>query len=355
MSKKKFAPALRVSVAVSALVIFPGQLFSQGSFYSGKTITIIQGRQPGGTGDLRVRAAIPFLQKYISGNPAIVTEFIPGGGGRKAANHTYRVARPDGLTIANIGAGFVSNAILGEPGVQYDVDKFIYLGSGNSRTSYVFLTKRELGLASMEKLQTASGIRIGAQSVGHDIYINGRLFAWLLGLKDAKFVTGYSGPEVDLALMRGEVDARANIADTVLQRTPEWIEKGIVHLHAILEIPRGFRADEPALKRLPSLDDFATTEIQKKVLQMFRNFRLIGSPFLLPSKTPKDRAEILQEAFRKTFKDPEFLKSWEKLTGAEASPLMPEEQETAVREIPRDPQAIEVFKKIAGADPLPTR
>jgi hypothetical protein len=51
------------------------------------------------------------------------------------------------------------------------------------------------------------------QSVGHDIYINGRLFAWLLRLKEPRFVTGYSGPEVDLALQRGEIDARANIAE----------------------------------------------------------------------------------------------------------------------------------------------
>ena len=36
----------------------------------------------------------------------------------KAANHLFRVARPDGLTIGNIGEGFVSSAVLGEGGVH---------------------------------------------------------------------------------------------------------------------------------------------------------------------------------------------------------------------------------------------
>ena len=111
---------------------------AQSAFYKGKTITIVQGRAPGGQGDIRVRALLPILQKDIPGNPAIVSEYMDGGGGRKAANHMFRVAKPDGLTIANIGEGFVSSAVLGEGGVQYDIDKFIYLGAGTSQTNYVF-------------------------------------------------------------------------------------------------------------------------------------------------------------------------------------------------------------------------
>src|SRR5215475_8097117 len=90
------------SVALLAdLIILSDTLFSQSDFFKGKTITIVQGRDPGGTGDMRVRAMIPFLQKYIPGNPSVVSEYMPGGGGRKAANHVYRSGRPDGLMIGN--------------------------------------------------------------------------------------------------------------------------------------------------------------------------------------------------------------------------------------------------------------
>jgi len=73
---------------------FVGHVYAQSSYYQGKTIKLIQGREPGGSGDIRSRAVVPFLSKYIPGNPNIVTEFMPGGGGRKAANYLFSTARP---------------------------------------------------------------------------------------------------------------------------------------------------------------------------------------------------------------------------------------------------------------------
>ena len=118
-----------IAALLLAALLFPPLAVGQQNFFQGKTITIIQGRDPGGTGDLRVRALVPFLQKYIPGNPTIVMEFMPGGGSRKAANHIFRTSRPDGLTIGNFSSAMVSLAILGESGVLYDIDKFHYLGS----------------------------------------------------------------------------------------------------------------------------------------------------------------------------------------------------------------------------------
>jgi len=194
-------------------------VYAQSDFYRGKTITIIQGRDPGGTGDMRIKAMLPFLQKYTPGNPMIVNEYMPGGGSRKAANHVYKSVRPDGLTIGNLGLGMVSAQLLGETGVLYDVDKFFYLGSPFSSHHAIFVTRKELGLSSIEKLRAAKGIRIGGQSVGFSTYIEGRLFAYIIGLKDPRFVTGYGGAEIDPAMMRGELDARATSADAVVQRT----------------------------------------------------------------------------------------------------------------------------------------
>jgi hypothetical protein len=64
---------------------------------------------------------------------------------------------------------------------------------------------------------------------------------------------------------------------------------------------------------------------------------------------------MLQEAVRKTFRDPEFFKDHKKLTGLEAEPQMPEELEQTIRDMPRDPEAVEMFKKLIGPDPLPAR
>ena len=88
---------------------------------------------------------------------------------------------------------------------------------------------------------------------------------------------------------------------------------------------------------------------------MFRSFRLTGSPYVLPPGTPKERVQILQEAIRKSFKDPEFRREFKKLTGDDPTPLMPEAHEKAIRELPRDPEIVKFFKKIASGDPLPSR
>jgi len=139
----------------------PGDLLAQAPFYQGKTITILQGTAPGGTSDMMVKAAIPYLKKYIPGEPTLVSEYMPGGGGMKATNHIYKNVRPDGLTVGNLGGGLIANAVLGEPGVLYDINKLIYLGSPHSTYHWVFMTRRESGLVSLEALRSAAGVRVG--------------------------------------------------------------------------------------------------------------------------------------------------------------------------------------------------
>ncbi|MET0502080.1 MAG: hypothetical protein ABW172_11220 [Candidatus Binatia bacterium] len=345
---------LRALLGVGFLAaVYSGSAVAQTPFYQGKTITIIQGREPGDAGDMRVKAVIPFIQKHIPGNPTILSEYMPGGGGRKAANHLYKVAKADGLSIGNIGAGFLANAVLGEGGVQYDVDRFVYLGSPYSASHYVFVTRSSLQLGNLEKLRAAPGLRLGAQAVGHTIYIVGRLFAWLLDLKDPKFITAYGGNEIDAAIAQGELDGRAQTPDWLIHRNREVLEKRLLDVHAIFEIPKGDKYAHFA--HLPELDSFTRSERERKVVAMQRGFRLAGSPFFLPPGVPKERLEILQEAMRKALTDPAFIKEYKKLTGDDPTPLTPEANEKAVREIPREPDIIGLFKKIAGPDLLPGR
>lgn len=210
-----------LAIALSLALIFPIIAHAQAPFYQGKTITVIHATSPGGTADMMVKAALPYIKKHIPGEPTLVSEYMPGAGGLKAVNHIYKNVRPDGLTIGNVGGGLMSNAVLGEAGVLYDINQLIYLGSSHSGYHWVFLSRKEAGFANLEALRSASGVRVGAQAIGHSVYIVGRLFTYLMGLKEPKFVVGYSGPELDLALVRGELDARINNADTLLTRNPE--------------------------------------------------------------------------------------------------------------------------------------
>jgi tripartite-type tricarboxylate transporter receptor subunit TctC len=336
------------------LGLMPYAALAQTPFYQGKTMRIVN-NDPGGTAGTRVKTVVPYLRKYIPGNPTIIVEFIEGGGGRRAANHVFSSAKPDGLTVGALSSSAIGLSVMRETGVMYDIDKFIYLGTPVSENHNVFYTRAALGLNNLEKLRAASGVKLGAQEVGAVAYISSRLFAYFLDLKAPKFVTGYSSLEADVALINGEIDSRANNTTSVLRRNREWVEKGMMDFHAILAVPKAEKHPHPKFAQLPEIESFAKTDKERNLLSMWRGFRTATSPFVLPPGTPKDRVLILQDAMRKTFKDPEFHAEFQKLVSDEVSPLTAEELVKVIREMPRDPEIVDMLRKFSGVDPLPAR
>lgn len=347
-----------ISFGLVAFLIMLGLLaaenaFSQADFYKGKTIKIIRGGGPGGSGEMQTRAMMKILEKHIPGKPSLLLEFVPGAAGRKAANVIYSSTKPDGLTIGSIGAGLVVGPILGLPGSRYDLDKFIYLGSTDSGDPYIFYTKGEAGLDTLEKLRAASGLRFGAHAVGHPVYVTARMVAYMLGLKEPKFVTGFTNPEIYLALERGELDAHATGAARFVLEKQEWIDKKLVHFHATLTVPKG--RHHPTFAHVRELGTFTKTETERKLLDMFRAFQYPRWPYIFPPGTPKEPVQIIREAMRKAFADPEFPAEYKKLMGDPPAPLNGEELEQAIKELPRDKEVVDLYKKMAGGDPLPAR
>ena len=339
-----FLIALGVLVCASSDVSW-----SQTPYYQGKTIIILRGGSPGGYGDLQARALIPYLKKYIAGEPAVIIEHKPGAAGRTAVNHIYSAAKPDGLTIGAVGNVLVSGPILGLAGSNYDLDKLIYLGSTESGSPTAFVTRREAGFDTVEKLRAATGVRIGAHSVGHITYINGRLAAYLLGLKDPKFVVGYSSPERDVALLRGEVDG-GSMSTATIQQDPALVEK--VYFHTVITVPKG-RYVAPYSRDIPEIDSFAKSQKEHRLLSLYRAFHYPRWPYFLPPGTPKEPVNILREAMAKSFKDPGFAADFKKLTGVEPSPISSEAIDAAIKEVPRDAETIALYKHLADHRPMP--
>lgn len=345
--------AFVVASLMMGIVCFPGFALPQTPYFQGKTITIVRGGEPGGTGDMQARALIPSLKKHIPGNPTIVVENMPGAAGMKAVNHAYSSAKPDGLSIIAVGSGLAAGSILGLPGANYNIDKLIYLGSTEHGDPYVFLSRKEAGFDSLEKLRAASGVRVGAQTVGHAIYISGRIFAYLLGLKEPRMVIGFGGPEMDIALTRGEIDARSNSADTVVRRNADALTKGQFNIHATITIPKG--KFHPSFANVPDADTFAKNDKERQLVNLYRLFLYPRWPYVLPPSTPGEIVKILREAMARSFKDPGFHEEFKKLMAGEPSPLTGQELEASIRELPRDPEVIGLYKKFAEHGPLPPR
>lgn len=346
--------AFVLGMSTALLAIMPARdVFSQEDYYKGKTITILRGGGPGGSGEFQTRSLMKALEKHIPGHPRLLLEFVPGAAGRKAANVVYNNTRPDGLTIGSIGAGLVVGPILGLPGSAYDLDKFIYLGSTDTGDPYIFYSKGGLGLDSLEKLRAASGLRLGAHAVGHPVYVTARMFAYFLELKEPKFVTGYIGPEIYVALESGELDAHSTGASRFVVEKREWIENKTVNFHSTLTVPKG--RHHPVFAQVPELESFAKRDTERRLLDMFRSFQYPRWPYIFPPGTPAEPVRIIRQAMRKAFADPEFAAEFKKLMGDDPNPLGGEELERAIKELPRDAEAVQLYKKIAGPDPLPAR
>ena len=93
--KIKITTPILCSALLTQLVMLPDFLYSQSDFYRGKTIRMVHGRDAGGSGDLRVKALVPFLQKRQHCAHAIVA--------RPAGRTT--VQKRDGLALIERGLG----------------------------------------------------------------------------------------------------------------------------------------------------------------------------------------------------------------------------------------------------------
>ena len=73
--------------------------------YQGQSIKVIVGFTSGGFYDRWSRLLARYVPKYLPGNPEMIVQNMPGAGGLIAANHMYRIAKPDGLTIGMLSYG----------------------------------------------------------------------------------------------------------------------------------------------------------------------------------------------------------------------------------------------------------
>jgi hypothetical protein len=157
----------------------------------------------------------------------------------------------------------------------------------------------------------------------------------------------------DLALARGEIDARAASAYTVAGRTREAVEKGPFNVHATMTVPKG--KFHPRFANVLELETFAKDERERQLIGLFRSFLYSRWPYVLPPGTPAEIVKILRVAMVKAFKDPEFHSEFRKVMTDEPTPLSGEEVETAIRALPRGAEIISLYKKLAEHGPMPAR
>ncbi|MET0500195.1 MAG: tripartite tricarboxylate transporter substrate-binding protein [Candidatus Binatia bacterium] len=286
------------------LVFLLNVSFAQSNFYEGKTIRIIVGFSPGGGYDALARMLSRHMGKYIPGQPTIVVENMTGAGSLLAANHIYKVAKPDGLTMGHFSGGFSFNQVMGQPGVEFDARKFVYVGAVARDESAIALTQAS-GITSMEKWMAAkTPVKMGTTgpgAFGTDNVIKVVKAALNLPIQ---IISGYKGTaDMRIAAESGEIDGTTWGWDSMRGTWQKAIESGTVVI-VLQTVPKPF-ADLP---NVPLAIDLAKTPDARQLIEVGIHYpSKITKTLALPPGTPDDRAQMLQKALQETVKDKQFI------------------------------------------------
>jgi tripartite-type tricarboxylate transporter receptor subunit TctC len=276
---------------------------AQEPFFKGKTIRIVVGFSAGGGYDLYARAIARHMGQHIPGNPTIVVENMAGAASMISANHVYKVAKPDGLTIGHFIGGLFLQQILGRQGIQFDARKFEYLGVPIKDTYCIGLTKAS-GITSLESwLAAKTPVKIGGTAPGSATDDIPAVLQAALGLP-LQVVSGYKGTaDIRLAADSGEVAGFSTGWESFKSTWRKALETGDAFI-AVQAVAK----PHPELPKVPLAINYAKTEEARKLIEVgAHDPGTLARPFVLPPGTPKDRVQLLRNAFMSTFNDPGFL------------------------------------------------
>jgi tripartite-type tricarboxylate transporter receptor subunit TctC len=336
----KHLTSLWASVVVSITLVLP--LYAAAPFYEGKTIRIIVGFSAGGGFDSYSRLIARHLGRHIPGDPAVVVENMPGAASLVSANHVYKVAKPDGLTIVNFHGNQVINQVIGNPGIEFDARKFEYIGIPTQDNVACAFYKTS-GITTFDSLRNAkTPVKFGGVAPGDTTYNTAKLLIAALKLP-IQLVAGYKGTaEVRLAAESGEVAGGCWQWESIKSIWRQGLDSGNVAV--VLQVNA---KPHPELAKVPNAIDFAPNENSKLLLKFGgHDPAAITRPYAVAPGTPKDRVQLLRKAFVETLKDPDFSADAKK-SRLDTDPLTGEEIEKIVSQLFKmEPKLVSQLKEI---------
>jgi tripartite-type tricarboxylate transporter receptor subunit TctC len=294
-----------VGLAVMTMATITVIPFASGAeFFEGKTIRIVSGGGAGGGLDAYSRIVARHIGKHIQGNPTVIVQNMPGAGSMIAANHVYRAAAPDGLTIGNFIGTVLFGQLLGRPGIEFDARHFEYVGVPVKFGNVCAFTKRS-GVTSMEKwMASTKPVKVGATGPGAGIFDVPKILADALALP-VQVISGYKSiGDIRLAAESGEVDGICGVGWESLK--PIWA-KALETGDAVVVLQMLPQA-HPELPKVPLAINFAKSESARQLIKVgTQDTGALLFVYALPPGTPKERVRVLRGAFQDSLKDPALL------------------------------------------------
>ncbi len=299
-------------------------------FYKGKTVNVYIGVGVGGEYDLHARLVAKYIGRHIPGSPNVVPQNMTGASGLKMLNFLYTLAPRDGTSIGMVQNGFPATQAIGKPGILFDANRMRWLGTIAPvvETMAVWHTAEVKSIDDARKREVVAG----ATARGGITYTYPALMNELLGTK-FKVVTGYSGGnEVNIAMERGEVQARNNSWSSWKVTKKAWLKEKKIYVIA----QAGAKAKD---LDAPMIEELVKTEADRQLVNIIMSGAALGRPMATTPDVPEPRLRALRAAFLAVMKDPEFVAETRKLN-IEIDPVSGEAMQKIVARVLATPAAI---------------
>lgn len=278
-------------------------------YYRGKTIRFLVGFAAGGGYDSYTRTVARHISRHIPGNPATIVENMDGAGSVIAVNYTYTKASRDGLTVGVFDAHNVFNHMMGDPSIRIDGRKFNWIGTP-SKDSVACGIMGFTGLKSFDDIvKSQKPVKMGATRGGNTVQLPEMMNRWA----GAKFniITGYTGTAtIRLAMRSKEVDGACWTWDSMRSTARAMLDaKGEAKF--IPFIING-KWEDPEVKDIAQFKEVFKDKDDVHAFTVWNASNEFARPFALPPGTPKERLQVLREAFAATMKDKEYIADAEK-------------------------------------------
>jgi tripartite-type tricarboxylate transporter receptor subunit TctC len=334
---------LLVAIGAAAMLV-PGvgaAAENAADYFKGRTINIIVGFGPSGGYALYCRQLTTYWPKYIPGNPTVLCQFMPGGGGVKAANYMYNVAPRDGSTLSMI-SDYAAVAQLMQPNkIKYDIREFRWVGimvPSNPVLAGTNVAKVQK-FDDLFKHELALGVTGRLAQSG----INASLMNKMLGTK-IKIIAGYpSTGKVALAMEGNEVEATMSSWISLKARLKQKFESG----KFIPLVQVGYKKAWD-LPNVPLMRDQAKNEKARKVLDLASGAAPFGRSVSVPPGFPVHLLAALRTAFDKTMEDKEF-RATAKKRNIEIDPSPGASLDEVVKDLlSTPPEIVKIAQEAAG-------
>jgi len=268
-------------------------------FYRGKQIKLYIRAAPGGNYDIYSRLLGRHIGRFIPGNPSVLPINMPGGGGLVALNYVANVAPRDGTVLTMITQSFPMDQALGlDRNLKVDLRTLNWIGN-MSETNEFFYTAKSSPTRTLADAR-ARVTPVAATGAGSIMTELAAVYNNMLGTR-FKVIYGYpSGPDMTLALERGEVEGRSTSNPQVLGASKAEVAAKYNFL-----IQAGLRKF-PDYEEVPLLRDLARNDEERKILDFVSAAVSIARPLVTNAQVPPERVQALRRAFDAAMADPQL-------------------------------------------------